>query len=256
MTAAKPLSTTARSASSRRLGNEQVAPPEEPQARPRTRDELVAALEDLYRESREFSETLEPIIQRYIEWIQDDAEVNEEDQGEEEVDIPQEIYGPYDEAAPAIVRMLADHAALVAQWDAAGMPDELPHHGLPAGSHLAIQFQAQRPEPPAVHRARLIGQFTVLEARAQTHMAQGRRLDELTGPDDPSDELIDGLLALERSYSELFHHRLALLREWDGAGFGQAVPPHGLEPVAGFHFESFEALDQQRLTAIRAFADR
>lgn len=255
MTAARPLSPNARSTPSRQLANEQVPPHGAPAAPARTPGELVAALEDLYRESREFSETFEPILQRYVEYVQHDAEINGDD-NDVVIHIPDEIAAPYDEAAPVIAQFLRAHAALVAQWDAAGMPDELPAHGLPAGSHLAAQFGAQRPEPPAAHRARLEGRFDALHDRAGSLMERSQRLGERVGPGDPDDELIDALLDLEGSYTTLFHERFALLLEWDRAGFGQAVPPHGLEPVATFHFNNFEALDQQRLAAIRAHAER
>ncbi len=256
MTAPRPVSNNTPTAAQRRLSNEQVQQHAEPLARARTQDELVAALDELYRQSRELTITLEPVIARYVTWIQENADAIDDAEEDGGIDIPDGIAAPYDDAAPAVMRILAEHAALVAQWDAAQLPDQLPPHGLPPNSHLAVQFGAQRPQSPAVHRARLTERFDALQTWAQDNMAQARRLLELSDPDEPTDEVIDGLIELEGSYEQLFHQRLALLREWDGAGFGQAVPAHGLEPAAHFHFQNFEALDQQRLAAIAARGDR
>ncbi|WP_161799025.1 hypothetical protein [Caenimonas sp. SL110] len=231
-----------------------MPPHAEPQAPGRTPNEVRAALEDVYQRSRELTVVIEPVFARYVNWIQDDFDENGD--GDGGIDIPDEIVGPYDELGPPIDSLLAEHAALIAQWDAAGLPYELPPHGLPLDSHLAVQFGAQRPEPPEAHRARLTQHFSELQTWAEANMAQAQRLEELADPDEPTDEIIEGMIEVERSYEQLIHHRLALLCEWDRAGFGQVVPPHGLDPTVHFHFQRFEALDQQRLAAIAAMAER
>ncbi len=230
-----------------------AAEPVQPAAPHRSLEELVQAFDDLHEQCRDISARAEPIIAGYLVWF---ATTEYEDDDAAAIDGPAEIIGPYQELDNLVAFAIEDRQELLQEWDAAGFNAQLPDHGLPLNSHLGRSFELQRPTPmtPEAHLARLQDEFATLGHWGARLMHDEEQLNAQIGPNGPEGDMIDRLAELEESYESLLLNRQELIGEWDEAGLGEAIPPHGLNAAAGAHLQIFDRVDHDRIDAIRARA--
>jgi len=213
-----------------------------PPGRDPTRQELEAALHNLDLRAISVQAQAGPAYEHFNVWLDDQwAELN--DPANRDIPVPPHINEPYLEASQAVGHILRERAALISQWERAGIEAEVPQRGLPADSLLArLMDEAQ------AQRLQLRGSLTHLQGVARGMLAERQRLSELVGP-----AMVEvarrALASLEFSLARIAWSRHVLLDQWDAAGFGADVPHHGLTPEAGLHFVEFEAIDESRRNA-------
>jgi hypothetical protein len=199
-----------------------------------------AALVELDRQAIAIEAQAGPAYEQFNAWLDTHwDELNNPDN--QDIPVPAHINGPYLDATQAVRRILHERAALAADWERAGIEEEMPQHGLRPDSLLArLVDEAQ------AQRAHLRGALTQLQMTARNVHDELQRLPVLVdaGFDAAAHRT---QVRLESAFVRIAWSRYILLGQWDAAGLGAEVPHHGLTPEDGLHFLEFEAMDVARL---------